>query len=308
MENENELSFEEERKGRTKAWENWQRESFRCMKHPRLRILVEAYYDLQKLRISEGSRVQMYDRFDMLNPLQSAKLQAMVKELEQDEQEIAKFQDDELKGIPIWLSWLRHIKGVGPTMGAGLVAWIGGVWKYKCSTCGYTWKPLRPTPGKKFSVPKKCPNCDAKFPEFPPHISGIECFDTVSKLWQYSGFGKPGQKRVHGEKGNWNPRMRTHMWKVIKQMLMAKNQFYRGHYDEAKMKYLMREDIKEMHKGKKGYKGHVDAMAKRKVAKLFLAHLWEMWRRAEGLEIRTPYVVEKYGHHIIPPPKFDGGE
>lgn len=262
MENENELSFEEKQKLKEEAWEVRQREFFKRLKHPRLRILVEAYYDFQKLRISEGNRLQMYDRFEMLNPLQSAKFQEIVNDLKRNEQRIVKLAQDELKNTPVWLSWLKHVKGIGPMMGAGLIAWIDDVGR----------------------------------------------FDTVSKLWQYSGFGKPGQKRTKGEKGNWNPRMRTHMWKVIKQMLMAKNQFYRGHYDEAKMKYLMRDDIKEMHKGKKGYKGHVDAMAKRKVAKLFLAHLWEMWRRAEGLEIRTPYVVEKFGHHIIPPPEFGGGD
>lgn len=255
------LSFEERQKERTKAWEKRQREFFERLKNPRLRILVEAYYDLQKLRISEANRLQMYDSFGMLTPLQSAKFQEIVNDLKRDEQRVAKLARDELKGIPVWMSWLRHIKGVGPIMGAGLIAWVDDIGR----------------------------------------------FDTVSKLWQYSGFGKPGQKRVHGEKGNWNPRMRTHTWKIIKQILMAKNKFYREHYDSAKAQYLARDDLKEMHKGKKGYKGHIDAMARRKVAKLFLAHLWEMWRKADGLEIKVPYVVEKLGHHIIEPPKFSVG-
>lgn len=253
------MSFEERQKLRGEAWEERQRELFKRLKHPRLRILVETYYDIQKLRMSEGNRLRMYDRFGMLTSLQSAKLQEIVNDLERDEGKITKFLDDELKGIPIWLSWLKHVKGVGPMMGAGLIAWIDDIGR----------------------------------------------FDTVSKLWQYSGFGKPGQKRARGEKGDWNPRMRTHVWKVVKQMLMAKNPFYREHYDEAKAQYSAREDIKEMHKGKKGYKGHIDAMAKRKVAKLFLSHLWDVWRRAEGLEVRIPYAVEKLGHQLIPPPKFD---
>ena len=49
--------------------------------------------------------------------------------------------------------------------------------------------------------------------------------------------------------------------------------------------------------------GHVHLMARRKAAKLFLSHLWEMWRRFEGLEVRAPYIHAIGGHtNFIPPP------
>ena len=42
--------------------------------------------------------------------------------------------------------------------------------------------------------------------------------------------------------------------------------------------------------------GHLDAMAVRKMIKMFLACLWLVWREAEGLPITTPYAIEKLGH------------
>ena len=47
--------------------------------------------------------------------------------------------------------------------------------------------------------------------------------------------------------------------------------------------------------------GHVHNRALRKMIKLFLACLWKVWREAEGLPIRPPYILE-HGHtHEIQP-------
>ena len=45
--------------------------------------------------------------------------------------------------------------------------------------------------------------------------------------------------------------------------------------------------------------GHLDAMAVRKMTKLFLACLWLVWREAEGLPTRSPYAIEKQGHSTL---------
>ena len=45
--------------------------------------------------------------------------------------------------------------------------------------------------------------------------------------------------------------------------------------------------------------GHLDAMAVRKMVKLFLACLWLVWREAEGLPTRSPYAIEKQGHSTL---------
>ena len=43
--------------------------------------------------------------------------------------------------------------------------------------------------------------------------------------------------------------------------------------------------------------GHLDAMAVRKMIKLFLACLWLTWREEEGLPVTRPYAIDRLGHN-----------
>ena len=45
--------------------------------------------------------------------------------------------------------------------------------------------------------------------------------------------------------------------------------------------------------------GHLDAMAVRKMIKLFLACLWLVWREAEGLPVSKPYAIDRLGHNSL---------
>lgn len=48
--------------------------------------------------------------------------------------------------------------------------------------------------------------------------------------------------------------------------------------------------------------GHVEAAARRKAAKLFLSHLYVVWREAEGLPTRSPWIEEHgEGHTMLDP-------
>jgi hypothetical protein len=53
--------------------------------------------------------------------------------------------------------------------------------------------------------------------------------------------------------------------------------------------------------------GHVDAMARRWVVKLFLSNLHELWCKVDGIDCPKPYVMEHLGHvhHIIQPDLLD---
>lgn len=109
---------------RTREWEKHQRELFERLKHPRLRVLVEGYYDTQKLRLSTENRLRVYSRFDLITPPQAAALQAIASDLRREEKRYEGMVADELKGMPIYEVWLKNVKGIGPMMAAGLVAWI----------------------------------------------------------------------------------------------------------------------------------------------------------------------------------------
>lgn len=260
------------------------RERLARLKHPRLRILVENYYDIQKLRIMAGGRLWMYSELDAITPAQAAKLQEIQNDMKRDEGKLLKEIELELKSVPVW-QWLKTVKGIGPAMAGGLVAWIDDISRS-------------------------------------PH---------VSSLWKYAGLhvvdgAAPGRKR--GEKAPWNWRLKTHTWKCVKQLLMAQSpKTGGGFYDTWYRKYKSDEVEKCERAGmkivpsaglptknKKKYEpegtisiGHVDNRAKRKVAKLFLAHVWHVWRAMDGLPTESPY-AEKLGHRVIPPPNWPLGE
>jgi len=135
------------------------------------------------------------------------------------------------------------------------------------------------------------------------YIEDIERFETVSKLWAYAGLhvvGGKAPRRRRGQKINWNPKLRVLCWKIGESFVkMRGGGGYRDLYEKHREQYETREDLKKEPKGRRY------AMAKRKTVKLFLSHLWEVWRRLEGLPIRRTYVEEKLGHKDIIEPFID---
>jgi hypothetical protein len=251
------------------------RERVKRLKHPRLRILVETFYDIQKLRIAASNRLGMYEELGIIPPILAATLQGIVSELKREESSLLAVIEEELEEIPVW-QWLRTIKGIGAAMAGGVIAWIDDISRS-------------------------------------PHVSSLHKFAGL-----HVENGKAPRRR-RGEKVIWNVKLRTHMWKVVKQLLRARNEFYTDWYrtyKEAEVKKCEEKGIKIVpsaqlpKRGGKRYEpegvmstGHVDNRAKRKVAKLFLANLWHVWRNMEGLPTTPPYAA-KLGHKIILPPNW----
>jgi len=142
-------------------------------------------------------------------------------------------------------------------------------------------------------------------------------------------------KRVKGQKLRYNSQLRSMVWRLANSLRIAKGNFY-DYYIREKDNYTERftgqgyrilptpsgvwaclncgaswakkRDITpccaEPEIGKKTreeppgviWLGHLDAMALRKMAKLFLACLWLVWREAESLPTRDPYAIERQGH------------
>jgi hypothetical protein len=121
----------------------------------------------------------------------------------------------------------------------------------------------------------------------------IERANSVSALWRYCGYGvgDDGQRDrpVKGERLKYNKRAKAYAH-LIGVALIRKNSPYRPIYEKAREKYDTEEDYKDW------TKAHKHMAALRKVKKLFLAHLWEVWRDLEGLPISEPYVLEHGGH------------
>ena len=161
-------------------------------------------------------------------------------------------------------------------------------------------------------------------------VEGIERFTTVGKLWAYAGL-TPDSKEKRGKKGvqrSDNTEFRTMLFRLFQfGFLFTGNSYadaYRT-YKERKTQDLIRTGVKIMPTPKGRFcpkcaiemavkdarycpecdsplalktepdgvifVGHLDAMARRWTVKLFLSHLWCVWREEIGLPVSLPYVL-----------------
>lgn len=117
----------------------------------------------------------------------------------------------------------------------------------------------------------------------------------VSQIWAYCGLA-PGQERKKGEKLNYNPKLKTFCWKIARSLIMKKC-FGRKLYEEFKRQAREKHPKPEIIDGKlKWTDKHIDNWARRKVVKLFLAAVWEVWRKMNNLPVTEPYPIKFLGH------------
>jgi hypothetical protein len=141
-------------------------------------------------------------------------------------------------------------------------------------------------------------------------IDDIGRFDTISKLWRFSGFAVFDGHREHHIKGkpsSFNQRLKSLVFLIGVQFVRQQTPLYSDIY------YAEKKRLREVHPekikvdGKWKYNdGHLHNMAIGKMVKIFLAHVWLVWRYSEGLPTSEPYSSVILGHtNIIEPPQFD---
>lgn len=158
-------------------------------------------------------------------------------------------------------------------------------------------------------------------------IDDIGRFDNISKLWRFAGYavidGKHESNQA-GEKAHYNALLKSIIYLVGDQFVKQRTEGYREIYDEEKARQRAAHPVPvcaecglNAVQGKRTINGeevqtwrcptngnhrtqytpaHIDLMARRKIAKLFLSHLWLKWREAEGLPISEPYAMAILGH------------
>lgn len=277
--------------------------------------LAKTYQDLQKIRIGLGNRTWAAEngKSDAVPKV----YEQMTEQLKEMEDSLVKSAKAELKEHPAW-PWMQKVKGLGPTMAMQLIGYIGDIGR----------------------------------------------FDTVSKLWKYSGLAvTDGQadRRRRGQVANYSPKFKVLMYNIGTSFLRSGSP-YRRIYDETKARYqYSKQDalivialiddqvnpgknpwktifkiipaleaiqgdnpgaylqvvIKKAREEKEAWKALLEGATKaakdrgleepwtdqrihltslRKMEKITLAHLWEVWRLAEGLPIRKEYVFDQLGH------------
>lgn len=252
------------------------------MNHDYVKLVVRRLYDAQKLRIQSDLRLQRLIREEIVLKEEAEKTFGQARKLEEDtEKEYERIVWREIRNERIVKEWLIRVRGIGPRLAGLLVALIGDIGK----------------------------------------------FSNVSKLWAYAGLhvvNGRAAKRSKGERANWSDELKTTAWKIGKSFVKAG-----GPYAELYRTYKQYLIVREVRNGnviwgaddKGKYApihapievmaraeemkapekpewtlGRIDNMATRRTVKIFLSHLWDVWRTMEGLPTDGPFVQERLGH------------
>jgi len=114
--------------------------------------------------------------------------------------------------------------------------------------------------------------------------------DHVSNLWRYAGYAVVDGKRerMHkGEKSHYNRRLKTACFQVAESFLKSRSPYSNVYYEAKKYYLANRPDWTKNH-------CHLAAMGK--MIKVWLSHVFLIWRQLEGLPVNEPYVISHMGH------------
>jgi hypothetical protein len=195
---------------------------------------------------------------------------------------------------PIWNKWLSHVRGIGPTLGCKLLARLdpneadhaSSFWAY----CG-----LATVPGVKY----RCLECrvEKAWPEG-YKVSGKHQALGTSRKCQgellriagpEDGIRVAQPRGVRGEKATYDRNAKKLMYVVFTSFLKLK-----GPYEE----FYRKEREKADRERPNWTEGRKYWLAVRKTQKLFLAHLWEVWRADLGLPVTDPWIFAHGGHDM----------
>jgi hypothetical protein len=135
-------------------------------------------------------------------------------------------------------------------------------------------------------------------------IDDISRFSNISKLWRFAGYavidGK-AERNHQGEKSHKNNLLAAIVWNIGDQFIRQQTVFYSEIYYQEKARlrelYPVPIDVNSGSLWQQKYTdSHIHRMAKRKMEKIFLSHLWLKWRKAEGLPESAPYVIAILQH------------
>jgi len=311
---EEEIPFEELKARREKGWRKRMEARTKEMISPRLRILKELFEDHQIHRKATFSRINIYDKFDLLPSTFSAELFEIASKYKELEERLATLMDDSIKSHPLWIHFLSRVKGLGPVLACGIVGMIENVVNRFCKLCDTKQTDILAT---------KCEKCGSTDLEL---RKGIRAFGNISKLVTYCGLAPSGVRRRRGKKIVYNPILKTlflgRMWIQInktKQLLIKRGknlprvyEHYLDslkHYTEGKYQGVLEDPtrcprysqcVRGLKKRKKpACQLHLRLMAWRRTMRDFVGALWLVWRQIEGLPITKPFPVERQAHQKV---------
>lgn len=234
-----------------------------------LRMLVDSREVIQKGRIAWTNRRKAAERHADIVDERTATLYEYYEDAYMDlEAQMTRQIGDFAKAMPI-IQEMMSVKGVGTTLAARVVSMID-----------------------------------------------ISRTEHVSSLWRYAGYavidGK-AERPKKGEKLHYNRRLKTAVYLVSLSLIRATGRGqggispYRKFYEASRNYYEHNPQYALPHGELNGNgewvtvkawtKDHIWKASLRRVAKLWLSHLWVVWRSMEGLSIEAPYVHAVLGHN-----------
>ncbi len=203
----------------------------------------------------------------------------------------------------VWELFLKHVRGIGPTIAAQLLAKLPGE---KYTNVAKLWAHT----GNHLV----CSVCTEK-------VSIMGSMKNVAVVARQDGkcrCGRQGvaEKRKKGRSMRSNRDLKTLVWKVGNCLMTNRSPIYRGVYDNHKEKQFKREYVPgvlaetydpQYSEGKNPYKQdtthisllHAHNRAMRKMIKLFLQHYWVVCRLVANEPVRVPWVQEHMSHTTI---------
>lgn len=243
------------------------------------RFLVDAYYQMQDNRIRADGQIRSIEKGETPEP--HAVLDWLSTQNSALENQIKNALHKYALSKPIG-EWMLSICGIGPVISAGLMAHIdinkaigaGNIWRYAGLDPTVEWKKGEKRP---FNATLK-----------------TLCWKIGESFIKVSS----NEKDFYGQ-----------IYKERKAMEQAKNE--RGDFKEQAEAKLAKYKIGKTTDAYKSYiegrlpPAHIHARARRYAVKMFLSHLFEVWRQIEGLTVTKPFALTLNGHtHYIAPPNF----
>lgn len=278
-----------------------------------LRWLADAYEQAQRIRIETGERIRAVlqgrdetwgapasgeDPDEVLSSIIAGETLGPVPILgrtyrrhAEEEGELRKEMNAALKAHPAW-PWLSSVKGIGPTLGGKLLARFDATkadhassfWayaglatvpgeKYRCAECGLVraW-PVGYNVTGKHTVRGSTKKCAGKLVLVAGPDDGIRAAQAHA---------------ARGEKQAYDAYAKKIMYLVGTSFLKAG-----GPYEERYRSARARLEVERI--GWADGRKHLTAL--RVTEKLFLSHLWQVWREALGLPTGDPYALAELGH------------
>lgn len=241
-----------------------------------IRHSVGLFYDLQKLRIQSGNRTSAGVDTIELDDKAKVFVGDISNELKGVEKRALREINRLLRKEPIWGHWLKEQKGVGPTMGGVLIAYIN-VNRAPTVSSLWKWCGLSVNNGQA-DRRKKGQKCD-----YNPFLKGKMVQVLADSFVKANS---PWRKHYDDRKNR-----RQNQLVDVCMACVGKGKIEKEPCSNCKG------TGGPAPWGKSDAHRHNDA--KRIMVKQFLAEFWNAWRELEGLETRVPYAEEYLGrkHH-----------